>query len=146
MATKTAPSGKFHVISRSGQWAVTRQGASRASRVVDSREGAVVAAKRMASGKTEIVVHRTDGTVSKRIGVNTGCSRMSQLDMAGSPCQLSPGRKLMIQVLKHDYGKSRVSLLKIRAAVRAVRAAKATKVVAKKGVRKAPVPKADKPV
>jgi len=53
--------------------------------------------------------------------------------------------KTMIQVLKHDYGKSRVSLLKIRAAVRAVRAAKATTVVAKKVPRKAPVPKADKP-
>ena len=75
MATKVATSGKFHVISRSGQWAVTRQGASRASRIVESREEAVVAAKRMALGKTEIVVHRRDGTVSKRIGINGGSAR-----------------------------------------------------------------------
>ncbi len=70
MATKTASVGKFHVISRAGQWAVTRQGASRASRIVESRDGAVLAAKQMALGKTEIVVHRTDGTVSKRISVS----------------------------------------------------------------------------
>jgi hypothetical protein len=75
MATKTAPTGKFHVISRSGQWAVTRQGASRASRIVESRDGAVLAARRMASGKTEIVVHRTDGTVSRRIGVGSASVR-----------------------------------------------------------------------
>ncbi|MEI7911864.1 MAG: DUF2188 domain-containing protein [Verrucomicrobiota bacterium] len=69
MASKADTVGKFHVISRAGQWAVTRQGASRASKVVVSRGGAVVAAKRLALGKAEIVVHRRDGTVSKRIGV-----------------------------------------------------------------------------
>ncbi|MCF7674748.1 MAG: DUF2188 domain-containing protein [Akkermansiaceae bacterium] len=63
------------MISRSGQWAVTRQGASRASRVEGSKELAVVAAKRLALGKAEIVVHRRDGTVSKRIGIRRGLAR-----------------------------------------------------------------------
>lgn len=72
MATKSLTADKYHVISRSGQWAVTRQGASRASKIMESQEGAVDAAKRLALGKAEIVVHRRDGTVSKRIGISAG--------------------------------------------------------------------------
>lgn len=75
MAIKSLAAGKLHVISRSGQWAVTRQGASRASKVVDSQGDAVDAAKRLASGKAEIVVHRRDGTVSKRIGISRASAR-----------------------------------------------------------------------
>jgi uncharacterized protein YdaT len=68
MSNKTSTVEKFHVISRAGQWAITRQGASRASKIMDSQSDAVNEAKRLASGKAEIVVHRRDGTVSKRIG------------------------------------------------------------------------------
>jgi short subunit fatty acids transporter len=75
MTTRFAAISKFHVISRSGQWAVTRQGASRASKIVESQEGAVIAAKRLASGKAEIIVHRRDGTVSKRIGISSANTR-----------------------------------------------------------------------
>jgi hypothetical protein len=42
----------------------------------------------------------------------------------------------MTQVLQHDYGKSRVSLLEIRAAIKAVKAAKA---VADAPVEKSPL-------
>lgn len=75
MATKSLAAGKVHVISRSGQWAVTRQGASRASKIVESQGDAVNAAKRLASGKAQIVVHRRDGTVSKRIGISRAATR-----------------------------------------------------------------------
>ena len=75
MATKSLAASKLHVISRSGQWAVTRQGASRASKIVDSQGEAVIAAKRLASGKAEIIVHRRDGTVSKRIGTSRAVAR-----------------------------------------------------------------------
>jgi hypothetical protein len=37
----------------------------------------------------------------------------------------------MTQVLQHDYGKSRVSLLEIRAAIKAVKAAKTDPMVSK---------------
>ena len=75
MTTTSFAAGKLHGISRSGQWAVTRQGASRASKIVNSQEDAVDAAKRLASGTEEIVVHRRDGTVSKRIGINRAAVR-----------------------------------------------------------------------
>ena len=75
MATKSFAAEKLHLISRAGQWAVTRQGASRASKIVESQGDAVDAAKRLASGKAEIVVHRRDGTVSKRIGISRTAAR-----------------------------------------------------------------------
>ena len=75
MATKSLAAEKVHVISRSGKWAVTRQGASRLFRTVDSQSDAVDAAKRLASGKAEIIVHRRDGTVSKRIGISRAAAR-----------------------------------------------------------------------
>jgi hypothetical protein len=67
MISKTAPNSKLHVISRAGQWAITRQGASRVSKIVPTCEAAVKEARRIASVRVEIIVHRRDGTVAERI-------------------------------------------------------------------------------
>ncbi len=41
MIQKNATTSKLHVISRAGQWAITRQGASRVPKIVPTCEAAV---------------------------------------------------------------------------------------------------------
>lgn len=60
-------SGRIHIISQNGRWAVWKEGAQRASRVFDTRDEAINAARllqKSANHKT-IVVHNIDGSIRK---------------------------------------------------------------------------------
>jgi hypothetical protein len=54
----------YHVVPQDGQWAVKREGASRASSVHDTQTAATAAGRELAkSNRTELVIHRADGTI-----------------------------------------------------------------------------------
>lgn len=65
MAKKsTSKSKKIHVISRNGGWAVKSEGASRASKVYDTKDAAVRGATESSKGR-DIVIHKRDGSIDK---------------------------------------------------------------------------------
>lgn len=54
----------YHVVPHDGQWAVKREGASRASSVHDTQAEATTAGRDLArANQTELVIHRPDGTI-----------------------------------------------------------------------------------
>lgn len=54
----------YHVVPRDDGWAVTREGADRASSLHDTQREAIDAGRRLAQeAKTELVIHRPDGTI-----------------------------------------------------------------------------------
>ncbi len=71
-----------HVISApAGRWSVRRTGAGRASKTFDSRDDAVVYARDHARrARTDLFVHRTDGTVES-------------IDRFGEPTPASGGKR-----------------------------------------------------
>ena len=68
-ATKEPDSRVMHIISREREWAVKREGASRALRKFADKRKAIDHAKALLekSQASEIVVHNNDGTVEERI-------------------------------------------------------------------------------
>ena len=55
----------FHVIKSRNNWAVRKDGASRAFKVVPLREDAIKIAKNLNKKGVELVIHRKDGSVEK---------------------------------------------------------------------------------
>lgn len=54
----------YHVVPRSGQWAVLREGADRASSLHGSQQEAIQAGRQLAQSQhTELVIHRPNGTI-----------------------------------------------------------------------------------
>ncbi len=60
-----------HISSRKGRWAVRREGAKRASRILRVRELAIFYAIHM-KDVCKIVIHMEDGSVEKRIIIEDG--------------------------------------------------------------------------
>ena len=58
---------RYHVIPQKGSWAVKREGAKRATKVVSNKSTAVSIAKGIVSSSSGVTVHRRDGTVERRI-------------------------------------------------------------------------------
>jgi hypothetical protein len=63
-----------HVVSNpNGGWSVLRSGAARATRVFDNKEDAVSFARTLAEKeRTELYVHRRDGTIQQRDSYGQG--------------------------------------------------------------------------
>lgn len=60
------PSSKrVHVISRNKDWAIKKEGNSKASRVYKEKRSAVDGAKKLIRDGYDIVVHRRDGSIQK---------------------------------------------------------------------------------
>ena len=57
----------YHVVPRDDQWAVEKEGASRASSVAETKAEAVAQAKEFAENQrpSKVVVHKADGTVQQ---------------------------------------------------------------------------------
>ncbi|MCU0288037.1 MAG: DUF2188 domain-containing protein [Acidobacteria bacterium] len=56
---------RLHVIAKRNNWAIRREGASRALKVVPLREDAIKIAKSLYKEGFELVIHRKDGTVKR---------------------------------------------------------------------------------
>lgn len=56
---------RTHIIKRENGWAVKKEGASKASRVFDTKELALKSVKNSTYAGTDIVIHRSDGSVEK---------------------------------------------------------------------------------
>ncbi len=56
---------RVHVISRKDQWAVKKEGTTRASRIYANKQAAVKGAKKIASNDWDVIVHRKDGSIDK---------------------------------------------------------------------------------
>ncbi len=69
----------YHVIPRFNDWAVKRSGASRATAVCKSKDEAINKAKELVEGlaNVEIVVHKSDGTIEKRMPERTRKEKVS---------------------------------------------------------------------
>ncbi len=57
----------LHVITHAKGWAVTRSGASRATKVVSDRGEAVAKARKLASGTVPVYIHDGTGLVTQLI-------------------------------------------------------------------------------
>lgn len=56
-----------HVVPQNGQWAVKKEKAIKSTRVVDTQKEAIDIAKEIAkSSKSELFIHRKDGTIRDR--------------------------------------------------------------------------------
>lgn len=67
MARSDSSKRSVHVIPKSGQWAVRREGAERATSVHSTKEKAVAAGRLTAKeSATELVVHNKSGLISSR--------------------------------------------------------------------------------
>ena len=64
---------RVHIISREKAWSVKREGSKKALRVFDSKRDALNLAHKLLSDRqaTEVIVHKTDGSVEKRYGLNS---------------------------------------------------------------------------
>jgi len=64
---------RVHIISREKAWSVKYEGRKKAWRVVDSKSAALALAQTLLldGSTTEVVVHKTDGSVEKRFGLNS---------------------------------------------------------------------------
>lgn len=61
----------YHVIARQDRWSVKKLGAQRASRVFASQPEAVAYAVKVAApAALEVVVHKKDGSVARRISTS----------------------------------------------------------------------------
>jgi uncharacterized protein YdaT len=56
---------KLHVLPRDNGWAIKREGNSRASRIFDTKRGAVAKAKNMAAHDGYVYVHNKDGAIQR---------------------------------------------------------------------------------
>jgi hypothetical protein len=66
MAKKSTSSknGRIHVISRSGGWAVKKEGNTKASKIYSTKDAAVKGASKSSKGR-DIIVHKKDGSIEK---------------------------------------------------------------------------------
>jgi hypothetical protein len=66
MAKKSTSSkdGRIHVISRSGGWAVKKEGNTRASKIYSTKDAAVKGARKSSQGR-DVIVHKKDGSIEK---------------------------------------------------------------------------------
>ena len=64
---------RVHIISREKAWSVKYEGSKKAFRVFDSKSAALTLAHNLLldGSTTEVVVHKTDGSVEKRFGLNS---------------------------------------------------------------------------
>ena len=58
---------RTHVIKRQNGWVVLKEGASRASRVFDSREEAIKQAEKIARAGGDLIIHTQSGMVEEWI-------------------------------------------------------------------------------
>lgn len=56
---------RVHVISEKKRWAVKKEGLSRASRVYSTKAKAICSARRLKSVGSDVIVHRSDGSILK---------------------------------------------------------------------------------
>lgn len=56
---------RMHIITRGTRWALLREGAGRALRVLDTKDGAIREARPYLADGYDVVIHRRDGTVEK---------------------------------------------------------------------------------
>lgn len=59
----TTNSKRVHIISRKQDWAVKREGASRASKIYSNKDMAIKNAEKMRNNGYDIIIHKKDGTV-----------------------------------------------------------------------------------
>ena len=57
----------YHVIKRDNQWAVKREGATRASGIYETKDAAEKAARDFKAFNKHIIVHKRDGSIEKWI-------------------------------------------------------------------------------
>jgi len=63
----SSTSKRVHIISRNDGWAVKREGASRASRIYETKKTAVNSVTILRSTGHDVVVHKKDGSIQKWI-------------------------------------------------------------------------------
>ena len=56
---------RVHVMKRGTGWAIKKQGASRASRVYDSKQEAIEAGRRFKRLGYDLVIHKKDGSIQR---------------------------------------------------------------------------------
>jgi hypothetical protein len=57
--------GRIHIISRDKGWAIKKEGALRASRVLQTKQSAIDNARKLNNEGDDIVIHNKDGSVQR---------------------------------------------------------------------------------
>ena len=56
---------RVHIISRKDEWAIKKEGASRASKIYQKKETAIKQAQKLRKTGYDVIVHKKDGSVQK---------------------------------------------------------------------------------
>jgi Uncharacterized protein conserved in bacteria (DUF2188) len=56
---------RVHVIKRGNGWALKRQGATKATKVFETKAAAVEAAQKMLASGFDLIIHKIDGSVEQ---------------------------------------------------------------------------------
>jgi len=62
---RTSNSKRVHIISRKQDWAVKKEGTSRASKIYSNKYTAIKSAEKLRSTGHDVVVHKKDGTIQE---------------------------------------------------------------------------------
>ncbi len=65
MAKSKTSSDRMHIIKRDTGWAVKREGASKASKVYDTKEEAVKGTDSFSKSGHDVIIHKRDGSIEK---------------------------------------------------------------------------------
>ena len=61
--TSSASSKRVHIISRKQDWAVKKEGASRASKIYSSKDIAINSSEKLRNTGHDLIIHKKDGTI-----------------------------------------------------------------------------------
>ena len=61
--TSSHNSSRVHIISRKQDWAVKKEGASRASKIYSNKDTAIKSTEKLRNTGHDIIIHKKDGTI-----------------------------------------------------------------------------------
>jgi len=61
--TTSSDSKRVHIITREQDWAIKKEGASRASKIYPNKQDAVDSAEKLRQSGHDVIVHKRDGTI-----------------------------------------------------------------------------------
>jgi hypothetical protein len=62
-ATKSGSSGRVHIISRDGGWAIKKEGNTKATKIYQSKDSAIRGARKFIEKGHDVIVHKRDGSI-----------------------------------------------------------------------------------
>lgn len=65
ISSKRKESKRVHIISRKAGWAIKKEGKTRASKIYNNKNSAVLSARKLKEKGHDVIVHKKDGSIQK---------------------------------------------------------------------------------